>query len=511
MTDWRLKIIAAEAERLIELANEDSQLRADLRALARTILDSTADAPSREEVELGRSPRPAGPAPAIREPSPVAERPDASGREAREPLRELTLGRSSTPGKAPNPPSTGSGSRSAVDELTMIEARCRRKAEAARRAARHQRGLQPGDGSPEEDEPAHPEIAHWAERWTDALHFLYASEESPPADLSMLDDLGGCFESVAEALSLAIGSLDQPKVLEPVLTLLAEAQSALRGAIHQLRTNDDPDQLQVFEWLKATAARRRIYIKRFMRAGDSADPSQWADLLARIQKLEKRSGHQTRKRTRLESLIKRLRAGVDAVRDGAASEPDWRAIIAAVEDILGEGVPPSSREIRELLLPVVNDLPDLDAIPPGFRLVLREIDRFLATHTLTEEPPIPHAPAAEVKEVARLLSGRSIVLIGGNRRREAQESLRQALDLKELIWIETKEHAAVAGFEPMIARPDVALVLLAIRWASHGFGDVKPLCDRHGKLLVRLPGGYNPNQVAAQILAQCSGHLAKSV
>jgi hypothetical protein len=53
--------------------------------------------------------------------------------------------------------------------------------------------------------------------------------------------------------------------------------------------------------------------------------------------------------------------------------------------------------------------------------------------------------------------------------------------------------------------------LLAIRWASHGFGDVKPLCDRHGKLLVRLPGGYNANQVAAQILAQCSEHLAKSV
>jgi hypothetical protein len=50
-------------------------------------------------------------------------------------------------------------------------------------------------------------------------------------------------------------------------------------------------------------------------------------------------------------------------------------------------------------------------------------------------------------------------------------------------------------------------VLLAIRWSSHSFGDVKRSCDRHGKPMVRLPGGYSPNQVAAQILAQCSGRL----
>jgi hypothetical protein len=80
-----------------------------------------------------------------------------------------------------------------------------------------------------------------------------------------------------------------------------------------------------------------------------------------------------------------------------------------------------------------------------------------------------------------------------------------------LVWIETKEHQAVDAFEPLIARPDVALVLLAIRWSSHAFGDVKQICDRHGKLLIRLPGGYNPNQVAAQILAQSSAQLSSDV
>jgi hypothetical protein len=99
------------------------------------------------------------------------------------------------------------------------------------------------------------------------------------------------------------------------------------------------------------------------------------------------------------------------------------------------------------------------------------------------------------------------VLIGGIRRRGPQRLLKTALGLAELIWIETKEHQSITAFEPAVARPEVSLVLLAIRWTSHVFGEVKQFCDRYGKPLVRLPGGYSPNQVAAQILAQSSGQL----
>ena len=100
-----------------------------------------------------------------------------------------------------------------------------------------------------------------------------------------------------------------------------------------------------------------------------------------------------------------------------------------------------------------------------------------------------------------------MVLIGGDRRPEAHEALKAALGLKELLWIETREHESIDKFEPYVARTEVALVLLAIRWSSHSFGEVKGFCDRYGKPMVRLPGGYSPNQVAAQILAQCSGQL----
>ena len=255
------------------------------------------------------------------------------------------------------------------------------------------------------------------------------------------------------------------------------------------------------------AARNHVYIKQFMRVDDPADAARWPELLVRVEKQRERHG-QTGRGPQHESSFNRLRSLLDGIREGRSTETDWRAVIDVVEDLLGKGVPPSSREIRELLLPTIDELPDMDDMPPGFRLVLREIDRFLATHSgLTKRPAAPE-PTAEVKEAARLLAGKSVVLIGGTRRREAQESLRKALGLKELIWIETKEHQSVGTFEPLVARTDVALVLLAIRWSSHAFGDVKQLGERHGKPLVRLPGGYSPNQVAAQIVSQCSGQLA---
>ena len=62
-------------------------------------------------------------------------------------------------------------------------------------------------------------------------------------------------------------------------------------------------------------------------------------------------------------------------------------------------------------------------------------------------------------------------------------------------------------FEPAVARSDVAVVLLAIRWASHSYGDVKDYCEKYGKPMVYLTAGYNPNQIAHQILQQVGDRL----
>jgi hypothetical protein len=99
------------------------------------------------------------------------------------------------------------------------------------------------------------------------------------------------------------------------------------------------------------------------------------------------------------------------------------------------------------------------------------------------------------------------VLIGGERRPDSYRAIKDAFGLQELYWIEGKEHRSMNDFEPYISKPDVVIVLLAIRWSSHSFGGVRSFCDKYGKIFVRLPGGYNPNQVAAQIMIQASERL----
>jgi hypothetical protein len=265
----------------------------------------------------------------------------------------------------------------------------------------------------------------------------------------------------------------------------------------------DPDQEDVYQWVRSATARYQIYIPRYLRADDLADPGDWASILARIDEI----GSSGRKTPQQASRLERIAHHQKLLSDGQGTDADWSAIIDDVDELIGDGIRPSSRELRDLIMPLVDIMPDRNNLPRNFHQVLREIDRFLATRSPVAGPQIPHEPTVEVKKAADLLRGKSIVLIGGDRRRETQEALKKAFQLESVIWIETKEHQSIETFAPLVARPGVVLVMLAIRWSSHSFGDVRQFCEHHGKPLVRLPGGYSPNQVAAQILMQCSEQL----
>jgi hypothetical protein len=476
MSDWMMRTIKAEAERLLELAEDDAQLRADLRALAQEILAGT-------------------------EPAPEA---DPAGSTAKEPLRELTLGqtRPSSAGEARAAESPARRSGVPLDP-GALEGRCRQKAEAARWVAERQRRLRERAEVLDESSPLDAEMTQWAERLTNGFYWFSSKVDSTSTEVTILDEVAGSFEAVAESLALAGECPGQSKALSRSLQLVAEAQSALRRSLLRLEISDDPDQEDVYEWLRAKAAKARVYLRRHMRADDLADPAGWPTLVSQIEQA-RTSGRKSPLQLWKLELIRHHEA---LILEGKDSETNWAAIIDAIDWLIGSGIPPSSREIRELVLAIIDDVPDRENHPENFLRVIREIDRYLATRpAASSAPPIPE-PAGEIQEVARLLRGSTIVLIGGNRRRDSQESLLRAFGLDSVIWIETREHQSVHTFEPQIARPEVALVLLAIRWSSHGFGEVRYVCESHGKPLVRLPGGYSPNQVAAQILAQCSEQL----
>jgi hypothetical protein len=395
-------------------------------------------------------------------------------------------------------------------DLQLIEARCRLKAEGARWTVARQRRLQQGADFDTEIEPKDREIISKAKSLSDCFLWMNHPSGPCPQDLTLWENVAGCFDAVAASVGLfrqLVGDIDgNREVFEQTLDLAAEAQSALRVAVESVGGRADTDQTQLFNWLRNTAMENQTFVRRFMRIDDPANPVNWADIQERIDQVDSRIQQDRNQEKERRKLLKQGQYHAKAIQQGKGSEHDWRKIVEVVEKLIAGGIPASNPDLRELLLPIVDDMPDLGDLPSGFQKALGEIDRYLATRL----PPSGEAAqelGAEVREIAARLKGKSIVLIGGERRPYSYDALKSALGLQDLIWIETREHQSIDGFEPYVARPDVAAIVLAIRWTSHAFGDVKQFCDKHGKPLVRLPAGYNPNQVAHQILQQCGDRL----
>ncbi len=107
-----------------------------------------------------------------------------------------------------------------------------------------------------------------------------------------------------------------------------------------------------------------------------------------------------------------------------------------------------------------------------------------------------------MERVRRWLSGKRVVIIGGAHRPLSRQALVEAFELGDLEWITTRAHEPLESFRASIVRPQTELILLLIRWSSHSFGELRHLADAHGKRFVSLPRGYNPAQVAEEILRQ---------
>lgn len=512
------RTVAELVERLVDLASEDDRLRGTLHDLASALAAATAppapglgptEATEEAVSDSGKGFEPCESA-APGEPSPGRtsdERPRAESPPGPiEPLHELTFDRKVTP-----PPASPVAARATdpLVELPAIEARCQLKARGARWASARLQLRVAGVDISERDRAILDEGRRLG-------GFLWMNSPSfeVPHDPAVLAELVDSFEALAEALRLARLALSSEgearrELLKPALELVAEAQSALRVAVGRVWSEEDHDQSAAFRWLRGMTEREGIFVGRYMRLTDPADPAEAPRVRRRVAEQEVQARVVLGRSKKKRDLLGKLRWHAGRLDRCDPADENWPKIVAVVDALVNEDrMPPSSVELRDVLLPLHDDLPDRDDDPPGFRLALRELDDYLATREVPAEESTPEPLTAEVAKVAELLRGRSVVLIGGSRRPGSQSLLEAAFGLRGLTWISTREHESIDKFEPFVARPEVALVLLAIRWSSHSFGDVKHFCDRHDKPLVRLPRGYGVNQVAAEILAQVSHRLA---
>ncbi|MBK9118953.1 MAG: hypothetical protein IPM18_05020 [Phycisphaerales bacterium] len=407
------------------------------------------------------------------------------------------------------------GDERPLPNLRTVARRSRLKSECMRWSLVRRRRITEGASFETVIAPTDQDLISRARELPGCFLWMLDPYESQPDDESG-EDIAACYENLAEAAELVEDLLggegaEAESYLENAYRALAEAQSAVRAALLPVQTRRDTDQEEAFHWLKRRTFEDQIYVTRHMKLDDPADPARWSDLQARLELLRSgfdqlRSGR--RERTQLLNKI-RYHAQKLARAEEAEALGEWQTLSSSVERLVANGTPPSDRALRDLLLPLLDSLPESLEPGDGFQLVLREVDRYLAAQESSrEETREPRLPTDAVRRVADWLRGRVVVLIGGERRVHSQRALERDFELAELRWISTRVHQSTSEFEPQVARPETALVLLAIRWASHSFEAVKSMADQCGKPYVRLPRGYGTNQVAVEILRQASGWMA---
>ena len=276
MSDWLMRVIKAEASRLIELATDDDELRADLRALAESILAATSPQTGTAEATVSTQ--------ALCEDAEDDER-KADGRSGNSRWGERRR-RKRLPGRWLQRRSLSQ--RTPIDDLVDLESRCRQKAGAAHWAAERLCRAREGNNFPTEHAPVEPEMVAWADRLMDGFYWLQSSAGSTPVDVAVVDNVGGCFDALAGGLAV------RPRDVGRTPGQANRARSvATAGRGGTIRVESERSSVLVprptrinwrsFEWLKMTAARHHVYIKRFMRADEAADPAGWDELLARIE------------------------------------------------------------------------------------------------------------------------------------------------------------------------------------------------------------------------------------
>jgi hypothetical protein len=408
-------------------------------------------------------------------------------------------------------------------DLSLVIERCRLKVEACRWAVDRRRRMAGGEDYRTFGDGYRDLVAR-AKSMPDCYLWMIPADAQLPSD-EVMGMLAGCYAAVAEGaeLVLKLVGADEPDApLAGAFQLLAEAQSALRaGLLPVLDYREDFDQRDVFWWLRTRGYERQLFIERYMRVDDPADPNAYEDVRRRIGELREAWEQRHRRDRDRRNVMGKIRYQASKTARSAgdpSAAAEWHHLGELVDQAVGLGLQPNYPELRSALLPLEGQVPDDVAFGAGMQAALEQVDRFVAATeqaggddagAAAESSAVDRQWGADVRRVAELLRGKKMMLVGGYCRAQSQRALERAFELDEVIWPSTGRHASLTIFEPDVAKPSVAVVVMAIRWSSHSYGELKSLCDKYDKPFVRLKAGYNPSQVAKAIWEQAGIELTK--
>lgn len=379
---------------------------------------------------------------------------------------------------------------------------------SACKAAAYARAVETGSG-PETVAAVRASLQPFAEDIPAGLLAVIGGEASMPSERG-LDVLAACYGNVSLAAGIVLhlrngGYLDGAPPTE-LLYLLAEAQSALLSVLVGAEVYADSDQHDLFLWLKGQTTRHRIYVDRHMRLDDPAECCASEELATRLRKLDLTLEQERAAADEEQRLIGKLRFHCGKVCASEVFEgDDWETLLSVASEWRRSGHPAGAGAA------VLSALES--HLPPDLELPV-DLDRLM--HAEHGNGSAGEAVAAErwrsredlLQRATELLAGRTVALFARRERGPSKAALEQEFRLSALHWVELGEEDTVeALLEQEIVRPEVNLVLIAMRLPGPLYELFKDLCIRHKKPFVRLPNGYGPGQVAQQVLRQIGRRL----
>jgi hypothetical protein len=349
--------------------------------------------------------------------------------------------------------------------------------------------------------------------------WMWWRERPAPAN-EIVERIGMCYEAhalatatVEHAIRLAEKFPRAGDLLEPAFQAMATANSALRVALKDTwLTSPDRDQDDGHLWLRNESWSRQVFVARHMRLDDPASPDMMPGVIEEVTRIAKELTTIEGASKVVEVEINKIRyhARLLRARDRSEWEEHTAKIGAALERYAAAGNALDDQRVLDIL---GKDGAER-ALEGGATGALQRVATSIVSGVPLERESGEAAamPAREwserVKEARTLLEGTAMVVVGGERRRDAEERLIDAFGLSRVEWISITEHASGAVLHAPIARTDVSAVVVLIKLAGHLHVDEATAhADAYGKALVRLKAGYNPEQVAEAVLTQAAEKL----
>lgn len=284
---------------------------------------------------------------------------------------------------------------------------------------------------------------------------------------------------------------------EPLLLGAAAIEALLYRQLQPLQ-KWDPQQGALHRGLESVAQERGVYVPVWA----SRVPDRDLELLAgsAAADLERAETTLERGRDRQEAISQ-----IQRIAGGKTSTTDFEyELFAAISAAVTAGVPPSSIELREVLLPYafLLEVSTDKGVLRVYKELQKELARLDTTGSVEEETEIQSDPMFEDKlqRVRPHTEGKIGIMIGGKCQEERRREIQEVLGLAELHWPDAEHDTKVKDLKALAKRSDV--VFWAIRWSRKSYRDLVQACRTQGKRTVTLRAGLNIHRIVNDFCEQ---------